>query len=178
MKIISRKEAKEQKLFRYYTGNPCVQGHDAEKYTKDGACVVCKTASYIKYRDGNLERERTRKREWMQDFRDSLSDEEREEYNNSFYSRYPDRYKLNAHIRHKVFKKCTPPWVDMKAIREIYRNCPEGYHVDHIIPLRGVMPDGSPTSGLHVPWNLQYLPAKENRVKSNKVQLHEINELV
>ena len=178
MKIISRQEAKQQKLKRYYTGVPCVQGHDVEKYTQDGACVECKKVSYVKYKDDNLESERIRKREWMQDFRDSLSDEEREEYNNSFYARYSDAYKLNAHIRLKVYKKATPPWVNMNEIREIYRNCPKGYHVDHIIPLRGIMPDGSPTSGLHVPWNLQYLPALENRKKSNKVRLHELNDLM
>lgn len=178
MKIISRKEAKELKLARYYTGKPCPKGHDAEKYTREGACVDCKRISYLKYHEDNIDRERERKRAWMQDYRDNLTDEEREKYNDSFYERYSESYKLNAHVRHKVFKDATPPWVDMRALREIYKNCPEGYHVDHIIPLRGIMPDGSPTSGLHVPWNLQYLPAEENMKKSNKVRLHEINDLV
>lgn len=178
MKIISRKEAKEQKLSRYYTGNPCPKGHDAEKYTRDGACVDCKRISYLKYHEDNADKERERKRAKMQEFRDNLSDEERKAYNGSFYERYSDSYKLNAHVRHRAFKDATPPWVDMRAIREIYRNCPDGFHVDHIIPLRGITPDGWKVCGLHVPWNLQYLPAKENRVKSNKVQLHEINDLV
>ena len=56
MKIISRQEAKQQKLKRYYTGVPCVQGHDAEKYTQDGACAECKKVSYVKYKEDNLER--------------------------------------------------------------------------------------------------------------------------
>lgn len=44
---------------------------------------------------------------------------------------------------------------------EIYANCPEGYEVDHIHPLA--------KGGLHVPWNLQYLPLSENRSKGSKL---------
>lgn len=55
------------------------------------------------------------------------------------------------------------PWADREAIAEFYSNCPEGYHVDHIIPLQGEL-----VSGLHVLENLQYLTASENMTKGNK----------
>ena len=60
-------------------------------------------------------------------------------------------------------KKRTPQWADLHAIQQFYRGCPDGYEVDHAIPLQG-----ETVSGLHVLENLQYLPKKANRDKSNK----------
>ena len=45
MEIITRKEAKEKGLTRYFTGKPCKHGHVAERYTIYKDCVVCKNES-------------------------------------------------------------------------------------------------------------------------------------
>ena len=57
----------------------------------------------------------------------------------------------------------TPKWANLVKIKEMYNECPKGFHVDHIIPLQGEL-----VSGLHVETNLQYLLAKDNMSKSNK----------
>lgn len=57
----------------------------------------------------------------------------------------------------------TVSWSELDDIRAFYNKCPNGYHVDHIVPLNGEL-----VSGLHVLNNLQYLPAAENCSKNNK----------
>jgi hypothetical protein len=70
--------------------------------------------------------------------------------------------------RRKDVKDRTPEWIDHADILPIYAACPKGFHVDHIIPLKGLI-DGRPVSGLHVPWNLQYLTAEANHKKHCRV---------
>jgi hypothetical protein len=41
MEIISRKEAKEKGLVRYFSGRTCKKGHQAEHYTGSGCCIRC-----------------------------------------------------------------------------------------------------------------------------------------
>jgi hypothetical protein len=63
-------------------------------------------------------------------------------------------------------EKAMPTWLspeDRQKIKDIYKNCPPGYEVDHIYPI-----NGKNSCGLHVPANLQYLTIAENRRKSNK----------
>jgi len=70
---------------------------------------------------------------------------------------------INANRRASKLK-ATPKFANLNKIREIYKNCPKGYVVDHIVPLQGKV-----VCGLHVEWNLQYLTSSDNLFKSNKL---------
>ena len=123
---------------RYFTGVPCANGHVCERRTKDRKCVECERA-----------RSRRRVAEW------TARNRERKKATNCAAQARRDAAKAQR----------TPPWVDLDALRQFYRNRPAGHHVDHIVPLRA-----ENVSGLHVPWNLQYLPAHENLSKQAKFQ--------
>lgn len=51
--------------------------------------------------------------------------------------------------------------IDKDNIKKFYVNCPEGYHVDHIIPLC--------KGGKHHVSNLQYLTPEQNREKGRSL---------
>lgn len=130
-----------------------------------------KLAKMREYRQRNLEKLREYDRlrwkdpkrkeaqkAYIEDNRERVREVDRQEYRRNKY-----KHIARVNGRRAYQGKATPKWVDLDAIAEIYRNCPKGYHVDHIIPLKG-----KNVCGLHVPWNLQYLPAKENLRKGNK----------
>ncbi|EUD09187.1 TPA: hypothetical protein ACHWKL_001376 [Providencia stuartii] len=50
MEIITRKEAATLGKLRYFTGKRCKNGHVAERYVGNGACVTCNYESSIEYR--------------------------------------------------------------------------------------------------------------------------------
>lgn len=83
--------------------------------------------------------------------------------------KYPKDLKLHKFSESKRRAKKlqrTPKWANLDKIKEIYKKCPEGYHVDHIIPLQGAL-----VSGLHTEENLQYLTVFENLSKGNTFEV-------
>lgn len=89
----------------------------------------------------------------------------------------PEKVTAMTAKRRSQKMQATPKWMaktDFAAIEEWYKLAKElrwlseePLHVDHIVPLQG-----KDVCGLHVPWNLQILPASENIRKGNKVADH------
>lgn len=105
-----------------------------------------------------LDCSRQKVREWRQAGKRKSAEESQR-----YYERYPEKGRARAAAYRTRKRKALPQWVDINEIENIYLSCPEGHHVDHIVPLKG-----KEVCGLHVPWNLQYLPAKENISKGNR----------
>ena len=78
---------------------------------------------------------------------------------------------INASRRARK-KQAQPAWLTeehINQIKAIYKHSKHmkkrtgiKHHVDHIVPLKG-----KNVCGLHVPWNLQVIPAKHNYEKNN-----------
>ena len=88
------------------------------------------------------------------------------------YSKHSSEIKARQQLYRGERSLRVPLWYDTqkKEIEEFYANCPAGYQVDHIIPLKGKL-----ISGLHVIQNMQYLTDKENLSKGNRVDLDIVN---
>jgi endogenous inhibitor of DNA gyrase (YacG/DUF329 family) len=94
-----------------------------------------------------------------------INKEKQRLYRKKYYSTKEGKAKMNAKTNKRRAAKfnAIPKWCNLERIKEIYKNCPKGYHVDHIIPLNNPI-----VCGLHVENNLQYLTAKQNISKGNK----------
>ena len=135
----------------YSSGQPCGNGHTSPRYASNGCCQEC------------------------QRNRAKMVTETNPEYHQRYWRENIDRFKeyrtANRGARRGYVataranrRKRAVPWGSKDDIKAFYQECPDGFHVDHILPMQA-----KEVCGLHVLSNLQYLPAKDNMLKQNKV---------
>lgn len=172
MKTGSRKEAQAQGLSHYGTGVPCMYGHMALRRVNDRVCTECdkETKATRRASADNEQVKRTRREAYQKHKEAALLAKK--------IYRAENKGKINAlcAARKKVIKQRTPKWLtafDRLKIRCMYqlaamytRENAEPWHVDHIVPLQGVV-----VSGMHVPNNLQVLRGLDNIKKKNRYEV-------
>jgi hypothetical protein len=118
-------------------------------------------------REANIEMYLERERRYYDNNKDKRAAKTK-----SWRQRNPHMVTSLAARRRAAKKQRTPDWLtkdqmgDMDFMYELStiltRTTGVQHHVDHIVPLRNKY-----VSGLHVPWNLQVLPAIDNLKKTN-----------
>jgi hypothetical protein len=105
--------------------------------------------------------------------RAELSPEKNRESHRKWAQKNPGMVNFLASKKRARRRNATPTWLSQDhwiQIKDLYKNCPKGWHVDHIVPLLAVNSENEHIAcGLHVPWNLQLLPASENIKKKNRL---------
>lgn len=190
MKEISWVEAKKQGLSKYFTGRPCKNGHIAARRVSGRQCVICANAAARTWAIQNPKRVKEISKKWSIANRNSetLRAKEWRKNNPAAYKKAVSSWRNKNAIYYKAYMafaanqrriaklKATPLWLNQNQQEQIFCRyrvaamyTAEGlgvWHVDHIVPLRG-----DDVCGLHVPWNLQVIPALANLRKGNSMPL-------
>jgi len=187
--VVSRQEALAKGLKWYFTGKPCKNGHVAARHTVHRTCYGCSRARAEKHYEENREEYLEYKRNYYQENKEFFNQLSRENYyeNKEYYSEIQKAYYYEhkdyfaqrqkeyvqenqsyfnaiARERRAIKLQAKPDWSEDYLIKEFYKSCPEGYDVDHIVPLKSEV-----VCGLHCLDNLQYLPRLDNRSKGNRL---------
>lgn len=112
------------------------------------------------YRQANKEQYRILRRDYY------VKNIEKEKAHNKKWHLINREVAVEKSNRYRARKlKAMPNWINPEELRSFYTEASkQKLHVDHIVPLKG-----ENVCGLHVPWNLQAISAKENLEKKNKL---------
>ena len=164
--IVSRSEALAAGAARYFTGVPCKHGHIAERYVASKTCCDCANGAANAVKAKNRQKYVQSSVAWGR-----ANPAKMLEYQQRKNAKNPAQRNLWTASYRSAKVSRMPRWlvdVDLLEMESIYAYCAAlrrsglDYHVDHIVPLRG-----QTVSGLHVPWNLQVIPGRENVRKGN-----------
>jgi hypothetical protein len=163
MKSISRKEAQQARLNKYFTGRPCKRGHISQRKTKTAGCTTCQNLATTKYRTKHEEKYKEKTRIRIKTLRHTNPAKYRAA-RNVWRKTHPNSINSATARRRTSKLKATPIWACKRTIADFYTEAQyQGMHVDHIIPLKHPL-----VCGLHVEHNLQLLAPAENLQKSNR----------
>jgi hypothetical protein len=96
MEIITRKEAQEKGLPRYFTGKPCKHGHVCERFVAQKTCVECKQKFDKEYYEKNKERLLKKVKNYAEVNKDKIT-----QYNLEYYASNKEHMKKNSSQRYK-----------------------------------------------------------------------------
>jgi hypothetical protein len=172
-----RHEAQLRCDTRYFTGEPCKNKHIEQRLVSSGGCIECARLQTAKNRANETTQKRALRLQKSVERATQWRITNPEHANTKIVKRrwasaHPDQKNADTAKRRAAKLQRTPLWLTPehhKQIGQFYWEAAdvsklvgEFYHVDHIVPLQG-----KTVSGLHVPWNLQILHAKENLSKGN-----------
>lgn len=164
--LVSRAEAIKAGLPRYFTNAACSKGHVSERYVSSKTCCECANARANVTKAKNRDKYTASSALWGK-----LNPEKRAQYQRTQNAKSPGRRNLWTMNYRTAKADRMPKWLNdgqLFELESVYTYCSAlrriglDYHVDHVVPLRG-----KSISGLHVPWNLQVLPGRENMSKGN-----------
>jgi hypothetical protein len=166
----SRKDALSGGYKRYSTGQPCVQGHVADRRASTGECLECRALALKEWRKKNPHKVKQHNDTQYVQHTQKIKEGVRkwEKCNPVKVLAYTRTSQAKRRMRHPKWLSPDDQWMieqayELAALRTKLFGF--AWHVDHVLPLQGKL-----VSGLHTPYNLQVIPGADNVRKANKFE--------